>query len=74
MPVSHGTIEGHDKDPKDINGKDMQQLDQQVQYKEIYHPRDNFDSEIENIRTLMMKMYQKRHEEKKEYLHQQRKQ
>ena len=30
MSVSNGTIEGHDKNPGDINGKDMQQLEQQV--------------------------------------------
>ena len=64
MSVSDGTIEGRDKNSRDINGKDMQQIEQQVQYKEIYQPRDSLDNEIKNIRMLMVRMSQKRHEEK----------
>ena len=43
--------------------EDMQQLEQQVQYKEMYQPRDKLDNEIENMRMLMVKVSQKRHEE-----------
>ena len=64
MSVNDGTIEGRDKNSGDINGKDMQQREQQVQYKEIYQPRDSLDSEIKNIRMLMVRMSQKRHEGK----------
>ena len=57
MSITDNTIKGQDKNPRDINGNDMQQLEQQVQYKEIYHPRGNLDNEIENIRMLMEKMF-----------------
>ena len=65
ISISNGTIEGHDKDSGDMNEKDMQQLEKQVHYKEMYQPRDILDSELENMRMLMVKASQKRHEEKR---------
>ena len=57
MSISNGIIEGEDKNHGDINEKDMHQ----VHYKEVYQPRDyqargKLDSEIENMRMLMVKV------------------
>ena len=75
ISINNGTTEGHDKNTRDINEKDMQQLEQQVQCKEIYQPREKLDSEIEKMRPLMVKVSQKIHEDKNNiYISRERKQ
>ena len=64
MSIINGRIEEQFTNPGDINEKDMKQLEQQVQYKEMYQPRERLDSEIENMRMLMVKCLRKYMERK----------